>query len=183
MTKIIRIVDHPEEGVYFLDIRNDFVTYENQRWYICTSRVPGTCSETGIEYVGGTPVYQPTGNPGNRAQRLLPEAFARILGEEYQPEKPPGDQECDMCHETLPLTVDNFARTKDRKKFGTRCRLCTAKNKSTRKYEIECARRKRAEEAKIAGTKLIKFSDTWKPNREGARNGMKDLMGICSSLG
>ena len=180
MNHILRIVDSPEEGVYILDVRQDFVTYENQRWYICTSRVKGRCSQTGIEYPAGTLVYRPTGNPGNRHQRFLPEAFAAIG---CAPAETTETRECDTCHVTLPLTVTHFAHPHNRKYYRTTCRACVNIERHAQKLETQRRKKEKLAEHIASGARIITFPDNWKPNREGIRNTMKDYLGICSGMG
>jgi len=180
MNGILKIVKQTGDGVYLLDVRHDFVTYESQRWHLCNSRVPGRCSQTGIEYAAGALVYRPTGNPGNRGQRFLPEAFAAIG---HAPAETTETRECDTCHITLPLTVTHFAHPHNRKYYRTTCRTCVNIERHKRKLETQRRKKERAENPSVEGSRVVHFANDWKPNREGIRNTMKDYLGICSGMG
>jgi len=180
MNRIIRIVSQTGDGVYMLDVQHEFVTYENQRWHLCASRVPGRCSQTGTEYAAGALVYRPTGNPGNRNQRLLPEAFVTDAGHQATTTE---IRECDTCHVTLPLTVTYFAHPHNRKHFRTTCRACVNIERSARKLETHRRKKDLAENPSVEGSRVVHFANDWKPNREGIRNNLKDYLGICSGMG
>jgi hypothetical protein len=176
---IFQIIEQHEDA-FILNIRYETNTYTNQRWYKCNSRVPGRCAGTGQEYLAGTTVYRPEGNPGNRIQRMLPEAFTDKSG--YEPVCTE-TRECDTCHVELPLTAKYFAHPQNRKEFRTTCRTCMQNERHQRKKETVQAKKEKIVQHKAEGIRTVTFPDTWHPNRDGARSSIKDMLGICSGLG
>lgn len=190
MDHILRVVSNPEYGVYYLDTRYAFVTYENQRWHCCTSRVPGVCSQTGITYPAGVLIYRPPENEANRSQRLLAQALDEFLVAGAVVEAVDTVRECDTCHTTLPLTTKHFAHPNNViAVFRTTCRTCVNDEHRVRNRETYIKRKQaiedyiKREQVGLGVSRVVRFPDNWKPNREGMRNTMMDRLGICSSLG
>lgn len=180
---ILEILSQPSDTSYILNIRHELCVYSAQHWFLCISRVPGRCSATGIEFKAGARVYRPDGNYGNRAQRLLPEAF--VADAKYEPTPIP-ECTCVTCGAVLPQTPVYFARPRNRNEYSTTCRACSEVRRLQKKREAN----KRATEARqrreahvAAGGRVVHFPDTWKPNREGMRNGLNTILGIKSSMG
>lgn len=80
---LIRVIQHPSDGLVLVDVRHFGDVFSNQLWARVKSRKHGTCAESELDYESGSQVYRPAlGNPSNRSQRILAHVMeARIQRE------------------------------------------------------------------------------------------------------
>ena len=97
---------------------------------------------------------------------------------------------CKQCGKELPETLEYFSKHPTRKSgLQEICRECVSVNTQIRNAKLAQQQREETRRiveeraaSKVKGVRLVTFSSTWKPNREGLRSNYEDKMGIASSL-